>query len=250
MDTSDYVSLLDYMSASSIKWFAPGEAWECDEPDEPDWPAPTNQPEIVDLLRRLPSHASVIGSLTAAAMVLPLWENYTETHSPAVPLQIRHLPRFAIQTGNGFLENMYTWEEVEEQVEQLEEGIVYRSEQLPNIWDIVPYGSVGYWSSYAARINNTPHMSGFTVHAAARAYANSLAHEHMAEAQRKTDEWEALRESRLDWPMPTTSQLSRRLESERNLAYRKDYDTFLPRWWQIVRCRLAFRIDENNFDFN
>lgn len=198
---------------------------------------------------RLSDTASIVGSLTAAEMVLPLWNLYLRTHEPRVPLPLRDLPRLAIEVGDGYLEGLYTWNEVEEQVNVLVNQIIIPSERTVTAqglqeWDIVPWGSLGYWAAFAARINNTPHLSGFTVHAAARAYAASLDSEHIREATERTQKWEAKREQNPNLPMPTTREIANAMGAWRTKAYTRAYHRFLARWWELVRCRLAFRIDE------
>ncbi len=51
---------------------------DCNPPEDPDWPTPTSRSEVGQLVHRLPHWAQVVCAVTAAEMVLPIWEEWTE----------------------------------------------------------------------------------------------------------------------------------------------------------------------------
>ncbi len=238
----DYASLLDYLSDASVRWFAPA-GYRCALEEDPDWPAPTNQPEIGDLIRRLPDVAAFVCGLTAAEMALPLWEEYAQFQLPwAVPATLhhthlqggRHLPARAVEAANLYLRGEVAFEEVQQQGDH-----VLRMAQNPEL----PYGSVGYNAAFATVLAHQPQ---FLPYYAARAYARTRDDLHRLEAE---EELEAIRQRSHASP-----RIQQYLEEHEeailgkivNRLYTRDFEEFLRRWWEICRCRLAFRIGEES----
>ncbi len=73
----EYQSLRQQLQRGRRVVFDPLEA-PCDLPEDPDWPTPTDWDSVHDLLERLPRKQRTICALTAAEMVLPVWEEWAE----------------------------------------------------------------------------------------------------------------------------------------------------------------------------
>ncbi len=77
---------------------------ECDPPEDPDWPTPINEREILELMRRLPHWAQVVCAVTAAEMVLWLWEDWVIEVSDQIETTYQdQAPHQAIKTTRQWL---------------------------------------------------------------------------------------------------------------------------------------------------
>ena len=75
---------------------------DCNPPEDPNWPSPRTRYEVEQLMGQLPHWAQVVCALTAAEMVLPIWEEWARQNM--ITTYIREAPSQAIDITQRWLD--------------------------------------------------------------------------------------------------------------------------------------------------
>ncbi len=204
-----YEQLKQYLERPGRSTIDPADR-DCKPPEDPAWPTPFDYDETLVLMKRLPHWARVVSAVTAAEMVLPIWEesNWVQTNFTEKEIEA---PRQAIEL---------IWRWVNGNKAHAADRTTLRT-TLADIWQ----------SSMEAYLN-------------ASGAAQTAARSTWAALQAATRALDAIQSGGHLYLVLATS----RPVLEAAVAASGDIDEdawvrFYIEWWKLSRCRLAFILE-------
>ncbi len=183
---------------------------DCNIPEDPDWPSPRARYEVEPLMHRLPHWAKVVCAITAAEMVLPIWDDWAENRND-LTIQQKGAPRRAIDAAKQWLD---------EEIVTAPASRVARAADAADAADVADAAEAAAYAvdAYAAAeaADAAADAANAAAYAANAAYADAavIAADAAAYAGDATD----------------------------------DHDgSFYLDWWRVCRCRLAFILEARPF---
>ncbi len=183
---------------------------DCNIPEDPNWPAPINGEEVRKLMNRLPHWAQVVCAVTAAEMVLPIWEDWAEDRDDLTNQQ-KEAPGRAIDAAK---------QRLDEEIDIPLAARVARA-AADAAWDAARAAYTAVWVAYAA--------------GAARAAAEAAAAAADAARAARADAAEAATDA-----AEAAAYVAARVAGAAR-------DDFYLDWWRVCRCRLSFILEARPF---
>ncbi len=195
---------------------------ECDPPEDPDWPAPSTREEVEQLMRQLPHWAQVVCALTAAEMVLPIWETHNWINENLSEEQIE-APHQAIEVIRQWLDDealqVVTVENIREPVYE-------------NVWAVATAAE-----DAATRIGPTSPTGNRPLSAAWAAWAAVSA----LDARIRSATWGATEAAQYAGMAAAIAAHGSLRNSDSRIS--SSIMDFYREWWDLCRCRLAFILE-------
>ncbi len=195
---------------------------DCNIPEDPNWPSPIHSEEAEELMRRLPRWARVVCAVTAAEMVLPIWEDWAEDREDLTS-QLEYAPADAIYGAKRWLDK--------------------------EIVNIAPADA----ALYAAHAHIAADAALYAAHAAHAAHAHIAA--YAAHAAADAAAAAATAAARAAYAAADAAAAAARAavyaaDAAYDAVYAADaaydaaaYTNFYLDWWRVCRCRLSFILE-------
>ena len=178
---------------------------DCNPPEDPDWPTPTTYQETQELLIRLPLWARAVCALTAAEMVLPIWEEDDWVNTNLSEKQIEAPHRAIVTT--------WRWLDGEASDDELSAARTAATTAALTAWT----AAAASGAADAASARGPAVAADAAAWAAARVAARVAARAARAAAASVPDAW--------------------------GTAFAPAHKKFYREWWALCRCRLAFILE-------
>ncbi len=215
---------------------------DCNIPEDPNWPSPTTHEEVLELMNRLPNWAEVVCAVTAAEMVLPIWDDWAEDRDD-LDNQEKESPRRAIDAAKQWLD-----EEIDiapadvETAADASDAAADAAAAAHTAADNVGYADAdaAAEAAYAAAAAGAAAdvaaaPAAFAAHAAARAAARAA---HTAARAARAAAYVAYAADADDAAAYAVYAVD---------VGSVDYAGFYLDWWRVCRCRLSFILGARPF---